>query len=80
MKPQARASVPSTLTPSERAVATLVARGRTNREIARTLGLSPKTVEWKLTRIYRKCGVRSRTELALRIATGEIPWAGEPAE
>jgi DNA-binding CsgD family transcriptional regulator len=28
------------------------------------LHLSPKTVEWNLTRIYRKVGVRSRTELA----------------
>lgn len=68
------------LTPSERAVATLVAGGSTNREIAAALGLSPKTVEWKLTRIYRKLGFRSRTQLALHIASGETPWAEEVPE
>ena len=39
-------------------------RGRRNDEIAAELSVSPKTVEWNLTRIYRKLGVRSRTELA----------------
>jgi DNA-binding CsgD family transcriptional regulator len=42
----------------------LAARGHRNDEIASELGLSAKTVEWNLTRIYRKVGVRSRTELA----------------
>jgi DNA-binding NarL/FixJ family response regulator len=52
-------------TPSEVRVAVLVARGSTNREVAAALGLSAKTVEWHLSRLYRKVGVRSRTELAL---------------
>jgi len=43
----------------------LVARGSTNREVAAALGLSAKTVEWHLSRLYRKVGVRSRTEFAL---------------
>jgi DNA-binding CsgD family transcriptional regulator len=61
------------LTPTEARVGRLVAAGRTNREAAAFLGLSPKTIEWHLSRIYRKAGVRSRTELALRlIGTSEV--------
>lgn len=52
------------LTPTERRVAELVSTGISNREVASTLSLSVKTVEVNLTRIYRKLGVRSRTELA----------------
>ena len=52
------------LTRSERRIAVLAARGRRNDEIAHELGVSAKTVEWNLTRIYRKVRVRSRTELA----------------
>jgi DNA-binding NarL/FixJ family response regulator len=55
------------LTDTERNVADLAARGRTNQEIADTLHLSPKTVEWNLTKIYRLLGLRSRTELALKV-------------
>lgn len=55
-------------TTHEARVALLVARGSTNREVAAALGLSAKTVEWHLSRLYRKLGVRSRTELALRLA------------
>ena len=54
------------LTGAEREIADLVARGDTNREVAERLGLSPKTVEWNLTKVYRKLGVRSRTELAVQ--------------
>jgi DNA-binding NarL/FixJ family response regulator len=46
------------------AIAELVARGLTNREVAAELRVSPKTVEWNLTKIYRVLDVRSRTELA----------------
>lgn len=59
-----RPRAPSGLTPTERKVAELVAAGRTNREVAAELFVSVKTVELYLTRIYRKHGVRSRTELA----------------
>jgi DNA-binding NarL/FixJ family response regulator len=55
------------LTDAERRVAKLAATGRTNQEIADKLHLSPKTVEWNLTKIYRALGVRSRTELALKV-------------
>ena len=52
------------LTPSETKVAALVAAGNTNREVADALFISVHTVEANLKRIYRKLGIRSRTELA----------------
>jgi DNA-binding CsgD family transcriptional regulator len=52
------------LTPTEDRVAALVAAGSTNREAADALFVSIHTVEANLKRIYRKLGVRSRTELA----------------
>jgi DNA-binding CsgD family transcriptional regulator len=55
------------LTPAERRVADLVAKGRTNREVATSLFLGERTVASHLTRIYAKLGVRSRTELARRL-------------
>lgn len=51
------------LTVREREIAQLVARGRRNAEIAVALRIAPRTVEWNLTRIYRKLGVRSKVEL-----------------
>ncbi len=64
-----RAPSPTGLTPTEQQVAHLVAEGRTNREVARMLFVSVNTVEANLKRIFRKLGVRSRTELANRLAT-----------
>ena len=63
------------LTPTEEQVATLVGAGRTNREVARTLFMSPKTVEANLTRIYRKLSLRSRAELGLRMLERRKPAA-----
>lgn len=54
------------LTATEQRVAELAAAGRTNDEIAASLFISRRTVEANLTRIYRKLGIRSRTELAAR--------------
>lgn len=51
------------LTPQEYVVASAVAEGRTNRDVAADLFLSPKTVENHLTRIYAKLGVRNRSQL-----------------
>lgn len=56
------------LTAREREVCGLVAAGATNVEVAASLFLSPRTVEHHLSRIYRKLGVRSRSELAARFA------------
>jgi DNA-binding CsgD family transcriptional regulator len=52
------------LTPTEQRIADLVASGMTNREVAERLFVTPKTVESALTRVYRKLGIRSRTQLA----------------
>lgn len=52
------------LTPQELQVAALVAGGATNREAAAALFLSVKTIEFHLGNVYRKLGIRSRTELA----------------
>jgi len=51
------------LTDAERRVAVRAAGGKTNREIAQELFLSPKTIEMHLSRAYRKVGVASRGEL-----------------
>ncbi len=59
------------LTASERRVAELVAEGKTNREVAAALYVTPRTVEGTLSRVYTKLGVRSRAELARR-------WASRP--
>jgi DNA-binding CsgD family transcriptional regulator/tetratricopeptide (TPR) repeat protein len=56
------------LTDVETTVAGLVARGSSNREIAAALFVSVKTVEATLTRVYRKVGVRSRTQLSARLS------------
>jgi DNA-binding CsgD family transcriptional regulator len=56
------------LSETERQIVELVVAGRRNREVAAELSLSPNTVAWNLSRIYRKLGVASRTELAARMA------------
>lgn len=56
-----------TLTPSERRLAELVARGLTNRQAAAELYVTVNTVEKSLTRIYAKLDVHSRTALAARL-------------
>jgi ATP/maltotriose-dependent transcriptional regulator MalT len=63
------------LTPRELQVAVLVAEGRTNREVGSALFLSPKTIEHHLQAIYRKLGLRSRTQLAVRLAD-QLPAGG----
>ena len=57
------------LTSQETRVAILVGQGLTNREVAAALFVSPKTVEHHLSNVYRKRGLRSRSELARAIAT-----------
>ena len=61
------------LSPTEREVASLVAQGRTNREVAASLVISVHTVESALTRVYGKLGIRSRSELARRYADEQEP-------
>jgi DNA-binding CsgD family transcriptional regulator len=56
------------LTPSERRVADLAAAGRTNRDIAQELFVTPKTVERHLGNVYRKLGIDNRQGLGAQLA------------
>jgi DNA-binding CsgD family transcriptional regulator len=58
-----RISTRGELTPTEQ----LAAEGRSNREIAATLYVTPKTVEFHLRHVFAKLGVGSRTQLARRL-------------
>jgi DNA-binding CsgD family transcriptional regulator len=66
-----RAPARGALSETEAQIAALAAAGRTNAEIAAELVISPKTVKWNLSKVYRKLGVRSRTELAGALAARE---------
>ncbi|MEA1920815.1 MAG: response regulator transcription factor [Campylobacterota bacterium] len=55
------------LTPREQEVAFNVAQGKTNKEIAKTLSLSPDTVKLHLNHIYRKLDIDNRVALALKL-------------
>jgi DNA-binding CsgD family transcriptional regulator len=57
------------LTPSERRVAELAASGMTNREIAQTLFVTPKTVDYHMRHVFQKLNLSSRRELA-RLLSG----------
>ncbi|WP_162605516.1 helix-turn-helix transcriptional regulator [Jiangella ureilytica] len=57
------------LSPRELEVALLVAQGRTNRQVAEALFLSPRTVDRHLSAAMRKLGVSSRTALAVAVST-----------
>ncbi len=66
------------LSTREHEVARLVADGGSNREIAETLLVSPKTVERHITNVLAKLGVRNRTELAAVVRS--TPVRGSPDE
>ena len=65
-----RAGVSNGLTPAQTRVAELVVDALTNREIAGTLYMSPRSVEAHLTKIYRELGVRSRAQLVAAMSAG----------
>lgn len=56
------------LTPQEIQVATFVIEGMTNREVAAQMFLSPRTIDYHLRSVFTKLGIKSRTELANRLA------------
>jgi DNA-binding CsgD family transcriptional regulator len=72
-------AVPATLTEREQEILRLVAKGRSAKQVARQLGISPKTVERHKTRIFAKLGVPNQAAAAF--AFGERlershPWNG----
>src|SRR4051812_7670928 len=66
------------LSPREREVVQLVAAGLRNKEIARCLQISEKTVKFHLGRIFDKLGVDSRTEVLLRVIAEGVLVPGCP--
>jgi len=56
----------ASLTPREREIVGLVVDGRSNDEVGAALGITTKTVEGHLRRLFDRLGVQSRTELAIR--------------
>jgi DNA-binding NarL/FixJ family response regulator len=68
----------ASLTPREDEILALVGEGRTNKEIARNLGISEKTVKHYMTNIMEKLQVRNRVEAALAMrgrASAVVPHA-----
>ncbi len=64
-----RAPTSGGLTPTEQRIAELIASGLSYRETADALFISPKTVQWNLSKIYRKLDIRSRAELPARLTS-----------
>ena len=79
----ARRRDPSTLdelTAQELKVSLLLAHGKTTREAAAELFLSPKTIEYHLRNVYRKLGVNSREQLSALLPAGGAIEVGAPAQ
>lgn len=67
------------LTFSQDRIARLAAAGRSNAEIASVCYVTVSTVEQHLTRVYRKLGVGSRTEIAAALPTPSDARTGQVA-
>lgn len=67
----------SQLTPREREIASRVARGETNKEIARHLDISDATIKAHLTSVFQKLQVSGRLQLALLLSGREVPSSAE---
>lgn len=55
------------LTPRERTVLAHIARGASSKQVARALGIAPRTVEFHRANILRKVGVKNTVELVQRV-------------
>jgi DNA-binding NarL/FixJ family response regulator len=76
--PDSAGSSPGTpFTPREMEVLTLVVRGCSNKEIARTLSLQEVTIKLHLSRIFHKMGVKNRSHAAvMAVRNGLVPEDG----
>ena len=70
--PGDRGAPPSALTPRERAVAVRIAQGASNRAIGTALGISERTVERHVAKIFAKLGVSSRARIAAWAVEGGL--------
>ena len=75
-----RAPADGALTPTEQRVAELIAAGRTYQEAADELFISPKTVQWNLSKVYKKLGIKSRAELPGALNPAIPPVSREPVQ
>jgi len=69
---------PGDLTPRQREVLRLVAKGQTNREVAHTLWISPNTVRSHLENVFEKLGVTNRVAAVARVSGIGSDENGEP--
>ncbi len=60
--------VAASLTPREREILVLVSHGATMQQVGTRLGISPRTVETHVAKLYRKLGVRTRVQAVSRAA------------
>jgi DNA-binding NarL/FixJ family response regulator len=60
--------VHASLTPREHEILAMVSTGSTMQQVARSLGISPRTVETHVAKLYRKLGVRTRVQAVARAA------------
>jgi DNA-binding CsgD family transcriptional regulator len=69
---------PSVITPRQKQVIELIAAGRSNEEVGRALGISPRTAKAHCDTLRLKLGVPRRRQipLAYRLLTGDDPLAG----
>lgn len=58
---------PPSFTPRDREIITGLLQGQTNKGLSADLGISQKTVEWHLGRLFQRLGVQSRTELVATV-------------
>ena len=68
-KAHAASAVETPITAREREILELAAEGFTTHQIGRRLGISPRTVEAHIAKLYRKLGVKTRLQAVARAAT-----------
>jgi two-component system nitrate/nitrite response regulator NarL len=71
--PPAKVPLPATLSAREAEVARAVAEGHSNKEVARILGITERTVKAHLGAVFEKLGVRDRLHLVLRMSDAAVP-------